>query len=489
MMCKEYVTRNYQARMRFLDNGKEKLELLGAYLGEIRNSDYAALVKSEQNKAEYSRKQRREYGRNNFLTTRIMDTIISSNNEQLEFAKRTSEANIQAWLKDIDRYEKQLKNTNIRGKKREYLNIQVEKTRSKISRSENRSPSCCFGGKKLQRDITLHPDDQDKRTTWVNKRMFLSFDGANHRSLGNDHVKLMPCEDKFLVVLALPKELSSNLGFTPMSTEMREKYGVKNNNHHVIGIIELKYGKDNVKYCLNTNTCLSYQFVWSHKKQCWNIHITTRINKYHIEQKNKRYAAQIIPGRVCGLDQNSGFITATIIDQHGNPLTQKTFTHSSSKEMSKLVFEIITWCQKNYCGVISIEKLTHLHQRARKSWGDAKAKNRVVNKIPYGEFTTRLAQSCEMRSIQLVKVFAGGTSSMTTQWKEDYFGQTIHEKASYLVARRGLGLSLKRRNRHHNSVCDEGVIPVPFEGSCDNTVRVASIHDSTCLSMCSGAST
>ena len=78
---------------------------------------------------------------------------------------------------------------------------------------------------------------------------------------------------------------------------------------------------------------------------------------------------------------------------------------------------------------------------------------------------------------------------MTTQWKEDYFGQTIHEKASYLVARRGLGLSLKRRNRHHNSVCDEGVIPVPFEGSCDNTVRVASIHDSTCLSMCSGAST
>lgn len=488
-MSKEYITRNYQARIQFINNGKEKLELLGAYLGEIRNNDYAALVKSERNQADYSRKQRREYGKNNFLTTRMMDTIISSNNEQLEFVKRTSEANIKAWLKDIDRYEKQLNNPNIRGKKREYLNVQVEKTRSKIYQSENRSPSCCFGGKRLQRDITLHPEDQYKRITWVNKRMFLSFDGANHRSLGNDHVKLIPFDNKFLVVLSFPKELTSMLNFTPMSMELLKEYGIKNKNYHVVGVIEVKHGKNNVKYCLENNTCLSYQFVWSHNKQCWSIHITTRINKHHIEQKNKKNTAQIIPGRVCGLDQNNGFITATIIDQHGNPLTQKTFTHSSSKEMSKLAFEIITWCQENYCGVISIEKLTHLHQRARKSWCDAKAKNRVVNKIPYGEFTTRLSQSCEMRNIQLVKVFAGGTSSMTTQWKEDYFGQTVHEKASYLIARRGLGLSLKRRNRHYNSVCDEGVIPVPFEESLDDTVHVASMHDSTCLSMCSGIST
>ena len=478
---KKYIVRNYQARIDFIPRGQDALEKIGSYLARVRNNDYVSLVTSKREDAEYSRKQRRLYGRENLLTTRLTDTIIGENNDQLDFVLRTTKENVKAWKKDIASYEKKLDN-GVKGKKKDRIVKEVEKINSKINNAEKRSPSCCFGGKKLQRDITLHPEDTLKKNTWEKKRLFLQFDGATGRSLGNDHVKLLPSDktNTYLVVISLPEDLSRMIGLEKMNREDQEKYGFKNKNYHVIGEVALKnkQGLKNIQYCLENNVSLSYEFVWSHAKQAWSLHVSTRINKEHIDSLNKKKIIKRIPGRVCGLDQNSGFVTATIIDKNGNPIVKKTFEHSSSKDMNSLSHEIVSWCEDHYCGDITIEDLTTLHSRKRRSNSSARGRNYVVNKIPYGEFKNRLSHACELKSMRLSTVFAGGTSSMTTQWKESRFGVTTHEKASYLIARRGLGLSLSRRDRHHNSVCGEGHLAQDIVHSHTITVCDYS-HDST----------
>lgn len=88
-------------------------------------------------------------------------------------------------------------------------------------------------------------------------------------------------------------------------------------------------------------------------------------------------------GKVCGLDQNNGFITATIIDRHGNPIAQKNFDHESSKDLVGIVHELQAWCAKYGCFKIAIEDLKSLWKRKRRSASRAKGVNRVVNRIPY----------------------------------------------------------------------------------------------------------
>ena len=46
------------------------------------------------------------------------------------------------------------------------------------------------------------------------------------------------------------------------------------------------------------------------------------------------------------------------------------------------------------------------------------------------------------------------TSKNAKYWSEDRFGVTVHEKASYLIARKSLGLSILRRD-HFNDYPEE----------------------------------
>lgn len=65
--------------------------------------------------------------------------------------------------------------------------------------------------------------------------------------------------------------------------------------------------------------------------------------------------------------------------------------------------------------------------------------------MPTGEFAEKIKVFSENRGIEIHFVAPHNTSKNTVMWPEEIFGSTRHDKASYLVARRGMGLSTKRR--------------------------------------------
>lgn len=466
-MSNEYIVRTVMSSIEFYDGAQEILEKLGIILGSLRNTDYVALVASERSDAQLTNKQRRDFLLSQGLNMRYADSIIGSNNEQLVLAKRTSKENITDWRKELSTIEKNL-NKNPSGKKKDSLIKSKESIEKKISLSENKRPSVCFGGKSLFREYTRAIEQStlslELENDFKNKRMFLEFKGQSGYVSGNTmiHVDLEK------------QELTLNL-----TQSLAEQIGVED-TRIPLGVINIRNSGylQNFSYCIENRVSTSYEFVWNRKKQCWRVHVSTRINQSHIEEKNKSKKT-VDKNRVCGIDQNSGFITATIIDENGNPVEKRTWYHSSSKDVQDIVNELTLWCNRRGCYTIGIESLKSLSGKKRRSSGSFSGVNRVVSLIPYGKFRTCLLNKSDFSGIEIVEVNPYRTSKNTSQWKEDCFGITIHEKASYLIARRTLGLSISRKHRQRTSRCAVGVINNGL--SLPNTTDDSTVNDySTC---------
>ena len=107
---------------------------------------------------------------------------------------------------------------------------------------------------------------------------------------------------------------------------------------------------------------------------------------------------------------------------------------------------------------------------------DIKALNRTVNKIPYHTFSTLLKRKMEVCGGECAKVNPYNTSKNTKFWNSKKYGNTIHQKASYLIARRGIGLSILprhiRKSPQDNSVC------LGVSHSKNGAKLVNDVHDS-----------
>lgn len=102
--------------------------------------------------------------------------------------------------------------------------------------------------------------------------------------------------------------------------------------------------------------------------------------------------------------------------------------------------------------------------------------------MPTGDFAEKIKVLSENRGIKITFVTPRNTSKNTVMWPEETFGSTRHDKASYLIARRGMGLSTKRRTKkvpltvasgllQANAVFAQGIQPhqlVPLSQPHDN---------------------
>lgn len=434
----DYIVRTAMTRIDFYDSAKETLIALGEILQRLRNDDYVALLEAERTGAKITAKQRRDYLLPNGLNMRYADSIIMSNNDQIALAKRTYEENVKSWEYEKQQVEKKLEDTNITGYKKDQYLKQHETLERKIYQSTVKHPSVCFGGAKLFKQYTQASQrgelSDELEANYHNKRLFLEFVGQSGYIGGNTMLRINP--ENWEVTLLLTQELMKQLGLESR-TVVLGKVDVRNK----------KYRK-NLTYCVENRVSTTCQFVWSMEKQRFRLHISTRINKSSLPPRKA-----IDKGRTCGIDQNNGFITATIIDRHGNPIAQRNFNHESAKDLMGIIHELQEWCSKHGCFKIAIEDLKSLWKRKRRSASRVRGINRVVNRIPHGEFKRLLENMGEEHGFEIVEVNPYGTSKNTIQWSESKFGLTIHEKASYLIARRASGFSLERKLRHHTRGC------------------------------------
>ena len=151
----EMPKRTYKSQITFNEHGQHYLELIGNFYGELRNQDYASLLNAENEGLEPpTRQERRNALYAAKITKREADNIIVSNDEQWNLVERTSASNVLSWMKDIEKIDEQLKN-ELSKKRATDLTKEKEILESKIVKREIKGHSVAFGGKRLQRLITL----------------------------------------------------------------------------------------------------------------------------------------------------------------------------------------------------------------------------------------------------------------------------------------------------------------------------------------------
>lgn len=302
----DYSIFTYPTKLHLTEEGQSIIHLVGQFLGSIRNDDYAYLVRryrrGEKLPTKNYRRVRlmRKYG----ISKREADYIVFANSEQYQLVIRTTRDNIRNWEREIAKLQKKL--PSLYGMKKKYTIDNIAILHKKIDKSLQKSPSCCFGSAKLQKKITQYYWDESLREDWDNKRLFLEFMGESGKTYGNDSIKLDV--DSGELSLHISKGMQQAL-------ELDKRM-------YVLGTVDVKNGRIHIKNSIANRVATAYQFHWDSNKKVWRLHITTRVNKEELRRKN---GFSYIPGRACGIDQNSGFVSCTIVDKHGNPIAQRDF--------------------------------------------------------------------------------------------------------------------------------------------------------------------
>ena len=438
MKSKDYLVFTYSTKLDLTKEGKNIIHTVGLFLSTVRNDDYSYIVSCNKKDKDIPSKLKRrsrlmeKYG----ISKREADYVVYSNSEQYQLALRTSQENIRNWNKEISHLHKKL--PTLHGLKKKNAIDSIAIINKKIRLSSSKSPSCCFGGSKLQRKITQNYWNDSLKEDWNNKRLFLEFMGESGKTCGNDTIKINPDTGELTIKISSGMQKALRL--------QRREY--------VLGKVVIKHGKKNVHHSIEERIATAYQFQWDSNKKVWRLHVITRVEK---ERLYKKHGISHIPGRACGIDQNSGFVSCTIVDMHGNPIAQREFHHKHSKDIETLVHSIYLWLKKNHCSTVYIENLKSLSFIKRSSISSARALNSTVNKIPHHTFSTLLKRKMDICGGKCIKVSPYNTSKNTQFWKNEKYGKTIHQKASYLIARRGIGLSILprhiRQSPQGNGVC------------------------------------
>ena len=143
--------KTFMSKITFTGNGRHVLETVGGFYADLRNIDYATLLKAEKYNLEQPTKQQRRnllysYG----VTKREADNIIYVNNEQWQLVERTTLSNIHSWLKDIENINSKLEKDTLTPQRKHELVTQKQQLKSKIRSRQRKGHSVAFGGKRLQ---------------------------------------------------------------------------------------------------------------------------------------------------------------------------------------------------------------------------------------------------------------------------------------------------------------------------------------------------
>ena len=443
--------KTFMSKIVFTNNGRTILETVGGFYADLRNIDYATLLQAEKHNLKQPTKQQRRnllysYG----VTKREADNIIYSNNEQWQLVERTTLSNIHSWLKDIENINSKLEKDTISPQRKHELVTQKQQLESKIQSRQHKGHSVAFGGKRLQRLITRHPDNKEYAFERKQKRLFLEFMGDKSQTGCNPCIRVHP--DKFEVTLRIPegmRQLDSRFTNTDWVT---------------IGYMQPKQGKAYLQSILKEKTSpITYQFVWNQHKQVWRIHFTVTIpttefgKKANLKRKTTNTA---------GIDVNASHIDVTVVDKHANVLAVKTFEYDDDTDMGKVSVSVAKFLEHYGVSKVGVENLTQLARGRKSKLLTSKALNKAVTSMRYSVFLKAFISHGFSYGFVVEKVNPAYTSRNTVQWKEEWFGYDRHTKASYLIARRVMGLSIERRkvaeSCYANSVwCDEDTV-APF---------------------------
>jgi IS605 OrfB family transposase len=147
-----------------------------------------------------------------------------------------------------------------------------------------------------------------------------------------------------------------------------------------------------------------------------------------------------------GVDVNVDRVAVSNVTKDGNLVESFTLVNSRLKDGSEhkrlydiavMVKQVITYAKEQQKGII-FENL-----KFKKEWTWNKKLNRIKSNFVWRKFLELLERKCIENGIQHKKVNPAYTSLIGRTKYSEMYGLTVHEAASFVIARRGLGFNEK----------------------------------------------
>ena len=299
---------------------------------------------------------------------------------------------------------------------------------------KNKNIKISFGSKKLfNAQYNLEANGFRTHTKWKNNYHKKSdkniyYLGSKDETLGNQLAQLDYdiTTSKFTLKLRKEKQYSSESKYLNISN------------------IDFKYMKDELINIINDHKSnqtllpLSYRIYRVKKKWYLQVIITTIVENY---VTRKEYG-------VIGLDFNNGFISFSETNESGNlikalnyPLKYHGCGNKALNEMLNTINNIVTYA-RSVGKDISIEDLKFDSKKAnsiKSNQKNEKKYNKMIHTLDYSRYIFRLENKCHKMQVSLNKVNPYNTSLIGYEKYAKNRKMTIHQAASFVIARRHQG--------------------------------------------------
>ncbi|KQQ34848.1 hypothetical protein ASG19_13860 [Rhizobium sp. Leaf306] len=333
-----------------------------------------------------------------------------------------------------------------------------------------KDPSLCFGSSKLFRaQFQLEANGQEDLATWredwrASRSSQFTLDGNSSKEGGNQFARLRRRADGlFDLELRLPKAI------THLATRTFKSAG------HDIACIDLRglsfnHGDAVIRQALESGRPVTVKF--RRDKKSWKLSVSV---DHAMEAKAADFA-----GGALGVDLNAGHVSAALLDASGNPVEVFDFpcvsygrTADRAKDAIRNVAADIAALAARHGVPVVAERLDFARKKKDLKASDPRYA-RMLSSFAYSAFGQALASACLRRGVALVRVNPAYTSIIGRVKFARRYGLSVHEAASFTIARRAMGYS-ERLPRS-----SDGTVTVPTNGcvhvTLDLPVRNGSRH-------------
>lgn len=408
---------------------------------DFRNSQEKILVKNK----EKTRMDRR-YGRSidEEIHARI-DSLIECRKDELKL-KEYKLNDLSAKITKIkEKYDNSIQNnlnvfsqSTLNSLKKLYQKRDKLFSRIDFLNQEIENPRLCFGGSKLFKEqFKAHVNHKEWKRKWRTKRNdFFYLSGAKHEACGNQVMQLSIGTDPHLF----------NLKIT-LPVALQEKYG----KHFVLRDINIKtanelrylvnqlaqYKKDKKSNSKIENNCKPLTFMVKKKKNEYRLHISYELKKDEVVTNS-------VNG-VVAVDINPENLSFTEINQFGNRLFSKVVhldfkdhgTGFREAQINRAVNEILDYAKEKGKDIV-LENLDFSEKKKQvvSITKNDKKYNKMLHSFAYAKTVNRFERNALIKGVVVHKVNPAYTSLVGAIKYAKTHGISIHEAASYAIARK-----------------------------------------------------
>jgi IS605 OrfB family transposase len=195
--------------------------------------------------------------------------------------------------------------------------------------------------------------------------------------------------------------------------------------------------------------------------------------RWYLDASWRRPVVKTIPietaraNGMVGVDTNADHFAAWRLDVHGNPVGEPKRFHyrldgtagHRDAQIRHAITRLLHWAKRAGVAATAIEDLDFAAEKTREKHGRRKRFRQLINGIPTGRLTARLASMAAELGLSIVAV----DPAYTSQWGAQHWHKplatprrqtTRHDSAAVAIGRRALGHPIRRRTappRAHQS--------------------------------------